>query len=106
MKIQFSSDLDYQQEAIKAITEVFDGQKVCTNRFTVANPNKDDLFAAQEFSDLGIGNKLQLLPEDLLENIQAVQLANGLKESAPPLSNRDFTIEMETGTGKTYVYLR
>lgn len=106
MKIQFSSDLDYQQEAIKAITEVFDGQKVCNNRFTVANPNKDDLFAAQEFSDLGIGNKLQLLPEDLLENIQAVQLANGLKESAPPLNNRDFTIEMETGTGKTYVYLR
>ena len=105
MKIQFSSDLDYQQEAIKAITEVFDGQKVCNNRFTVPNPNKDDLFAAQEFSDLGVGNKLQLLPEDLLENIQAVQLANGLKESTL-LNNRDFTIEMETGTGKTYVYLR
>lgn len=110
MKIQFSSDLDYQQDAINAITGVFDGQNVCNSMFTVANPTKNsshgDLFAATEFSDLGIGNRLQLLNEDLLENIQAVQLANGLKESNPPLANRDFTIEMETGTGKTYVYLR
>ena len=106
MKIQFSSDLDYQQDAISAITGVFDGQKVCNSRFTVAAPGKGDLFAASEFSDLGIGNRLQLLNDDLLENIQAVQLANGLKESSAPLANRDFTIEMETGTGKTYVYLR
>ena len=106
MKIQFSSDLDYQQDAISAITGVFDGQNVCNSIFTVANPGKDDLFFASEFSDLGIGNRLQLLNEDLLENIQAVQLTNGLKESNAPLTNRDFTIEMETGTGKTYVYLR
>ena len=106
MKIQFSSDLDYQHDAISAITGVFDGQKVCNSRFTVAAPGKGDLFSASEFSDLGIGNRLQLLNEDLLENIQAVQLANGLKESSAPLANRDFTIEMETGTGKTYVYLR
>ena len=106
MKIQFSSDLDYQHDAISAITGVFDGQKVCNSRFTVAAPGKGDLFSASEFSDLGIGNRLQLLDEDLLENIQAVQLANGLKESSAPLSNLDFTIEMETGTGKTYVYLR
>ena len=106
MKIQFNSELDYQQDAINAITGVFDGQNVCNSMFTVANPSKNDLFAASEFSDLGIGNRLQLLNEDLLENIQAVQLANGLKESNPPLANHDFTIEMETGTGKTYVYLR
>lgn len=106
MKIQFSSDLDYQQDAISAITGVFDGQKVCNSRFTVAAPGKGDLFSASEFSDLGVGNRLQLLNEDLLENIQKVQLENGLKESSAPLANRDFTIEMETGTGKTYVYLR
>ena len=43
--------------------------------------------------------------EELLENTQTIQLVNGLKQSSA-LSGKDFTIEMETGTGKTYVYLR
>ena len=56
-------------------------------------------------SDLGIGNRLQLLPEDLLANLNKVQTRHGLRPSET-LVSRDFTVEMETGTGKTYVYLR
>jgi type III restriction enzyme len=54
---------------------------------------------------LGIGNRLTLLDDELLANLNAVQLRNGLAPSTT-LASGDFTIEMETGTGKTYVYLR
>ena len=55
--------------------------------------------------DLGIGNRLSLPDADILDNLQAVQLRNGLPPS-DTLDSGDFTVEMETGTGKTYVYLR
>jgi type III restriction enzyme len=56
-------------------------------------------------SELGIGNRLSLLDDDLLKNLNVVQLRNGLALS-PSLESGDFTVEMETGTAKTYVYLR
>ena len=56
-------------------------------------------------SDLGIGNRLTLLDDELLENLGDIQLRNGLPPSGA-LASGDFTVEMETGTGKTYVYLR
>jgi type III restriction enzyme len=54
---------------------------------------------------LGIGNRLSLLDDELLKNLNTVQIRNGLRPSES-LSSGDFTVEMETGTGKTYVYLR
>lgn len=56
-------------------------------------------------SDLGIGNRLTLLGDEALENLTAIQLRDGLRHSAS-LASGDFTVEMETGTGKTHVYLR
>ena len=56
-------------------------------------------------SDLGVGNRLTLLDDELLKNLHSVQLRGGLAPSAS-LASGDFTVEMETGTGKTYVYLR
>ena len=46
-----------------------------------------------------------MLDEELLKNLNAIQLRSGLAPS-PSLASGDFTVEMETGTGKTYVYLR
>lgn len=60
-------------------------------------------------NDIGVANALKLLPEELYENTRHVQLVNGLAQTENPqheLPSLDFTIEMETGTGKTYVYLR
>ena len=68
----------------------------------VADPQGRLAFAA---SDLGVGNRLTLLDDELLRNLNDVQLRNGLPPSAT-LASGDFTVEMETGTGKTYVYLR
>ena len=106
MKIQFNPDLGYQKEAIDSVIGVFEGQVKRQDNFTVPtlDVRQNDLFADQ--SDLGIGNRLELLNDEILDNIHKVQLQNGLKQSPAPLNSKDFTIEMETGTGKTYVYLR
>lgn len=101
MKLKFDPNLDYQLEAIDSIVDIFDGQSITQTNFTVATD--ETLFS--EGSDLGIGNRLELTDEELLKNIQQIQLRNGLKQSKS-LTFKDFSIEMETGTGKTYVYLR
>jgi type III restriction enzyme len=106
MKIQFSADLDYQQDAIRAVADIFEGQDTLQTNFSVAQVKQGpqaDMFASQ--TELGIGNKIDLLDDELLENIRNIQLKNGLKQIGE-LRSKDFTIEMETGTGKTYVYLR
>lgn len=106
MKLQFEPNLDYQLQAIESVCDLFRGQEVCRTEFTVTR----DALAAQMAlafaqSELGIGNRLQLLDDDILKNLHDIQLRNGLPPS-PGLASGDFTVEMETGTGKTYVYLR
>jgi type III restriction enzyme len=54
-------------------------------------------------TELGLGNRLNLGDEEILANVQAVQEANEIEKVAA-LEGREFSIEMETGTGKTYVY--
>ena len=103
MKIQFDAELDYQAEALRSVCDLFEGQEVCQTLFTVGAEESFPMFDGE--SDLGIGNRLKLLDDELLDNARAIQLRNGLAPSST-LMSRDFTIDMETGTGKTYVYLR
>ena len=106
MKLHFEPDLDYQLQAIEAVCDVFRGQELCRTEFTVSrDPTDTQLRMGFHQSDLGIGNRLTLLDDELLKNVREIQLRNGLAESNS-LSSGDFTVEMETGTGKTYVYLR
>jgi DNA helicase HerA-like ATPase len=106
MKLHFEPNLDYQHTAIESVCDLFRGQETCRTEFTVTR----DATAAQytlafHESDLGIGNRLHLLPDEILANLSDIQIRNGLRPSAS-LASGDFTVEMETGTGKTYVYLR
>lgn len=107
MKLHFEPNLDYQMQAIEAVCDLFRGQEVCRTEFTVTMKLPDDvqmsLGVAQ--SDLGVGNRLTLLDDELLRNLADIQLRGGLRPSGS-LTSGDFTVEMETGTGKTYVYLR
>lgn len=107
MKIKFDPDLDFQHEAISSITGIFEGQEVCQTNFSVAPLNYDPRMnlGLEKHYDLGIGNRLKLLDEDILKNVRDTQLRNGLAPSEA-LDSMNFTVEMETGTGKTYVYLR
>ena len=105
MKLHFEPDLDFQLQAIEAVCDLFKRQEYAQSEFTVLKPTKGGMEATALLSDLGVGNRLLLDGEQILENLQEVQLRNGLPP-APNLESRNFTIEMETGTGKTYVYLR
>ena len=108
MKLKFDSNLQYQQEAIASVTDLFAelaGQGAgLTHEF-----NKND---ANLWSELGIGNIA--IPSDakLLEKLHSVQVRNqipksrALREEAGAYEFPNFSVEMETGTGKTYVYLR
>jgi len=44
MKIQFDPNLDYQQEAIKSVTDIFEGQEICSNNFSVPSFDNDVLY--------------------------------------------------------------
>ncbi len=101
MKLKFQSDLGFQHQAINSVVDLFTGQPVKQSSFTVMA----DSFLGIMQTELGIGNSLSLVPEEILENLQQIQLRNGLPKSEK-LDGMNVTIEMETGTGKTYVYLR
>ncbi|MGQ0510475.1 MAG: type III restriction-modification system endonuclease [Betaproteobacteria bacterium] len=106
MKLHFEPNLDYQLQAIEAVCDLFRGQEICRTEFTVtrdvADPQTRLAFAE---NDLGVGNRLTLLDDQVLKNLADIQLRHGLPPSGT-LASGDFTVEMETGTGKTYVYLR
>ena len=105
MKFQFEPDLDYQQDAIAAVCDLFRGQEICRSEFTVAHGVDEARLPGLVETDLGVGNLLTLPDDAILANLQEVQLRNSLLPTTF-LESRDFTVEMETGTGKTYVYLR
>lgn len=125
MKLHFEdcyqdARLSYQQEAIDSVCELFAGQEICRTEFTVMSQSatrveeQGELALGGSFvqsdnglmqSELGIGNRLSLLDDEILDNLHQIQTKNGLRPSSL-LTSGDFTVEMETGTGKTYVYLR
>lgn len=115
MKLQFVQQ-DYQTKAMNAVVQVFDGQPLAQSDFSLASLNANT--SVEYASDGSIGNKLLLSDEQLLANVQKVQQANGLTEISSELigSRTDkskeifcpynFSIEMETGTGKTYTFIK
>lgn len=107
MKLHFEPDLDYQHTAIEAVCDLFRGQEINRTEFTVTR--RPGAGAQGELglveNERGIGNRLTLLDDEIIGNLKDIQLRNGLPPSAG-LTSGDFTVEMETGTGKTYVYLR
>lgn len=112
MKLQFSHQ-SYQTRAVEAVVQVFDGQPLAKSDFSLAGQAASVEYA----NDGSIGNVLKLSDEALLANVQKVQQANGVavsselvksvsdngKEEFCPLN---LTLEMETGTGKTYTFIK
>lgn len=116
MKFKFDPNQEYQLQAVNSVIDCFEGQEKTT---------------AQTVAGLGLfgiyPNVLTLSEEEVLKNIQSVQKTQNLKlsgedkllmedgdlllaEDGSPIglesSVKDISVEMETGTGKTYVYLR
>lgn len=101
MKLHFDSNQDYQLEAIKAITDLFEGQPLSGGDFEFSiNP------PGALLTENGFGNHLRLNDEQIFTNVKKIQERNDIKNSSDELQGMNFSVEMETGTGKTYVYLR
>lgn len=112
MEFKFDPKQPYQQDAIASVVDLFEGQPTDADALETKLQGSfsmpGDQLALEVAAEVGaVGNNLLLDDEALLENLQAVQDRNGL-EVATELAGGalDFDIEMETGTGKTYVYLR
>lgn len=128
MKLQFDKNQSYQLQAIQSIIDLFQGQPLTSSDFEFSFTDSNN--GSLKFSEIGVGNNLVLSEEELLSNLNTVQKTNELR--ADELSTRieklsfkddvelrsaqtgtdvltdfpNYSVEMETGTGKTYVYLR
>ncbi len=101
IRIKFDSREQYQLDAIQAVFDLFIGQPAVSGAADLRVAGS----SSASFQELGVGNELLIAPDQVLANLQAVQLRSQLAQSAS-LAGMDFSVEMETGTGKTYVYLR
>ena len=102
MKLTFESNLTYQQEAIKSITDLFEGQPL---EDSIIEYNLKEEGTLHGFNTNGVSNNLILSKEQILINLQHIQKNNKI-DISQQLNGMHFSVEMETGTGKTYVYLR
>ena len=101
MKFKFQPDLDYQLEAIRAVVDLFEGQPHGQEHNFLVSERDGLKLQTRRF-----GNSLLLDNEQLLTNTHKIQQRNSINKVTALQGERDFSIEMETGTGKTYVYLR
>jgi type III restriction enzyme len=121
VEIKFDANQKYQLDAIGAVVDLFDGQEMVEQSFTLPEVDDGQSGMLPGFSELVFGNSLSLSAESLRKNLRAVQdrpmpTSSDTESPAIPESMRidvpdgeaplDFSLEMETGTGKTYVYLR
>ena len=99
MKLKFKKQA-FQTDAAEAVADLFLGQEKNSTTFDIIEERQ-----AQLFKEFGTGNSLLIDDDKIIENMHAVQKRNNL-----PLTNdlegRNFSVEMETGTGKTYVYTK
>ncbi|MDE3097642.1 MAG: DEAD/DEAH box helicase family protein [Chloroflexota bacterium] len=113
MKLKFNADQEYQLQAIEAVVNLLDGQaRVATT------PS----FLPGASGVAVVSNRLTVSGDDILRNLRRVQKENGIGPDMrlhsitgaieTPAGRQqkvtfpNFSVEMETGTGKTYVYLR
>lgn len=95
MELKFE-ELPYQLDAVNAVANLFAGQPNHARTFDLTSQGTGRF----------VGNGLDLDWETLGLNLNTVQKQNGQPETEIGAHGLNFSLEMETGTGKTYVYLR
>ena len=101
MKLKFKHQ-DFQTDAVNAVVDLFAGQESAHSTFSVETGAQVQMSGMNE---MGFGNGLVIDDNALLENMHTVQKRNNLPITDNAKTHQ-FSIEMETGTGKTYVYTK
>ena len=130
VKIQFDSNQDYQLKAVDSIVNLFEG----LSREELGNEEREFALNSKEDTDAipNVDELFELNETELLDSVNEIRKANSVNSVRPLAPKPDwndsdfndgdtlssdvytsdfwrypeFTINMETGTGKTYVYLR
>jgi type III restriction enzyme len=117
MKLKFKIQ-PYQTSAVESVIDCFVGQVKTSGMAYRIDPGVDKKLLAQgavlpglDLERTGFKNPdIQLTDAQLLENIQAVQRSQNLPLSDRPVPSAgcqvNLDVEMETGTGKTYCYVK
>ena len=127
MKLKFDPNQRYQLDAIDAVVDIFRGQQNITNGVSIPGQLPLGIEGQQlSLETAGArGNNLLLSEDQVIRNTRLVQERNSILPAETAgraivtnhrstdvvygekfLCGMNFSIEMETGTGKTYVYLR
>ena len=108
MKLQFKHQ-KFQADAAKAVVDVFVGQPYLTPTYMI-DKGAGSYQQTLEFEDFTGWSNQKIVPElndnIILENIQKIQRDNQIKPSNKLEGRYNLTIEMETGVGKTYTYIK
>lgn len=112
MKLKFKTQ-SYQTAAVQAVVDCFKGQPLASAAAITyqIDPGQAKKGTEDLFSDSGFKNAdLSLTDSALLDNIQQVQRSQNLPVSDALVKNKvarvNLDVEMETGTGKTYCYIK
>ena len=97
MKLTFESNLQFQLDAIKSITDLFEGQPLEESIMEFHLKEKNSLNLIN-----GVSNNLILSEEQVLANLQSIQEENEIAVS-DTLNGMNFSIEMETEIGRAHV---
>ena len=100
MKLKFVKQ-PFQTAAVNSVADLFIGQEKKTVTFSIVQGERPTLLETR----YGIGNALLIDDAAMLANMRAVQKRNTLPMT-DDLEGKQFSVEMETGTGKTYVYTK
>lgn len=114
LEFKFASDQEHQLEAINAVCDLFEGQQFRRGKFMTDTTSQSqtaiglDSYSMDGGYSVGYSNDMLPSQQQLLKNLHSIQERNCLDPTDDRSAGnlRDFTVEMETGTGKTYVYIR
>lgn len=109
MKLQFKHQ-KFQADAAKAVVDVFAGQPYLTPTYLMDRGDGEYQIGVEEETDFTGWRNEHIVPELsdklILEHLQKVQRTNQIKPSDKLEGRYNLTIEMETGVGKTYTYIK
>lgn len=121
MKLRFKHQ-KFQEDATNAVCDIFSGQPNETRKFLVDQGESSNMTASLLERTGWANPEVHLREQDLLKNLREVQKASGIVPSSKVetltskvewddgrkqnITRPVFTVEMETGTGKTYTYIK